>query len=174
MEGEHLAGVCGLYCGACTLYRALRDQNQERLEKLAKNMSERWGMSTDEMQCDGCLSGGKLMPYCQQCKISLCAEEKPGVTRCSDCPDFPCSLITNFNNDGVAHHGAVFENIRRQQKVGVEEWLQEEYERMRCQFCGVSLDWYAKVCHRCGTTEPLTIPSMVKKGGRIQPYYYRG
>ena len=162
MEGEHLAAVCGLYCGACSLYRARHDNNQERLEEILKNMSERWKVKPEEINCDGCLSGGQLMPYCRDCKIRLCAAEKSGVTHCADCPDFPCSLITNFNNDGVRHHGEVFRNIRRQQKVGVDEWLQEEYERWRCQFCGVSLDWYARTCHRCGTTQPFTIPSILK------------
>ena len=174
MEGEHLAAVCGLYCGACTLYRAWKDDNKEKLEEIRQRVYPNKEVAIEELRCDGCLSDGNLMPYCRECKIRLCAEEKPGVTRCSDCPDFSCSLITNFNNDGVAHHGAVLENVRRQQKVGVEEWLQEEYERIRCQFCGVSQDWYATVCHRCGTKQPFTIPSQAKKGDRIQPYYYRG
>ena len=34
MGKEHLAAVCGLYCGACVTYRARRDGNAERLEQL--------------------------------------------------------------------------------------------------------------------------------------------
>jgi len=162
MEGEHLGAVCGLYCGACSLYRARRDNNRERLEELVKTLTERWKVKPEDIDCDGCLSGGRLIPYCRDCKIRLCAADKPGVTRCSDCPDFPCSLITNFNNDGVRHHAEVLENIRRQQKTGVDEWLQDEYERWRCQFCGVSLDWYARSCHRCGTSQPFSTPSLLR------------
>ncbi len=169
MEGEHLAAVCGLYCGACSLYRARRDENPERLEELLKPLSERWQVPKDELNCDGCLAGGRLMPHCRDCKIKQCAAEKEAVTRCSGCPDFPCQIITAFNNDGVRHHAEVLDNIRRQQKVGVTEWLQEQFERWRCQFCGVSLDWYARSCYRCGTKNALTINTAT--GDRLQPYY---
>lgn len=174
MEGEHLAAVCGLYCGACTIYRARHDQDRQGLDKLFQDMSERLKVPPEEIVCDGCLSQGRLMPHCQECKIKQCAADKPGVERCSDCSEFPCSLITSFSDDGVPHHGAVLKNIRRQQELGVYEWLQEEYERVRCQYCGVSLDWYAQTCHRCGIAQPFTIPSMLGDGSRIQPYYYKG
>lgn len=169
MEGEHLAAVCGLYCGACSLYRARHDENPERLEELLKALSERWQVPRDELNCDGCLAGGRLTPYCRDCKIKKCAAEKEGVTRCAGCPDFPCQTITAFNNDGVRHHAEVLDNIRRQQKVGVTEWLEEQFERWRCQFCGVSLDWYARSCYRCGTKNALTIDTAT--GDRLQPYY---
>ena len=160
MEGEHLAAVCGLYCGACSLYRACRDDNQERLEEVRQLISSRAQVTPDDLQCDGCLAQGHLAPFCQQCEIRQCPGDKPGINRCSDCPDFPCSLVTEFNNDGVRHHAEVMENIRRQREIGVDEWLQEEYERWRCQFCGVSLEWYAKTCYRCGTPQPHRLPSL--------------
>ncbi len=174
MEGEHLGAVCGLYCGACTLYRAWENDDTEKVLEIYQRMYPNKEVAVEELRCDGCLSEGHLSPYCHQCKIRQCAAEKPGVTRCSDCLDFPCSLITKFSTDGVRHHAEVLKNIRRQQKVGVDEWLQEEYERMRCQLCGVSLDWYAQTCHRCGTAQPFTIPSMLRDGSRLLPYYYRG
>jgi len=161
MEGEHLAAVCGLYCGACPTYRFKRDDTPERYQELRKSLAERWGVPEEEIECDGCLSNGKLTPYCRDCKMRLCAQEKEGVTRCADCPEFPCQLITNFNNDGVPHHGEVMKNIQRQKQIGVYEWLEEEYERLRCQFCGVSLDWYARTCHRCGTSNPYQSPSVL-------------
>ena len=160
MEGDHLAAVCGLYCGACAIYRARRDDNRERLEEICQLMSSRQQVTLDDLYCDGCLAQGRLSPYCLECKIRLCAMDKPGITRCSDCPDFPCSLITDFNNDGVRHHAEVLENVRHQRDIGVDEWLQEEYERWRCSFCGVSLEWYAQTCYRCGTPQPYRLPSL--------------
>jgi len=160
MEGEHLAAVCGLYCGACSIYRAWRDDDQERVQAIYDLMSSRMKITLEDTHCDGCLGQGKLTPYCQQCDIRACAAEKPGVTRCSDCPDFPCSLINDFNNDGIRHHAEVLENIRHQREIGFDEWLQEEYERWRCVFCGVSLEWYAKKCYRCGTPQPHRLPSL--------------
>jgi hypothetical protein len=40
----------------------------------------------------------------------------------SDCPHFPCSLITEFYNDGIRHHGEVLEKIRDQREIGVDHW----------------------------------------------------
>ena len=160
MEGEHLGAVCGLYCGACPVYRVRRDimpeeQREKKLKKIHESMSARYQLTLDDVHCDGCLAeGGRLTPYCRQCQIRLCAAGREGVTRCSDCADFPCSLITDFNNDGVPHHAEVLDNLHRQRKVGVDEWLQEEYERWRCAFCGVSMDWYSRVCHRCRVPQP--------------------
>lgn len=174
MEGEHLGAVCGLYCGACTLYRARKDDNTEKVLEMYQQRYPNKEVAIEELRCEGCLSNGPLSPHCYQCEIRQCAAEKPGVTRCSDCPDFPCPLITRFSTDGVRHHAEVLKNIHRQQELGVYEWLQEEYERMRCQCCGVSLDWYAQSCHRCGTPQPFTLPSMLRDGSRLLPYYYRG
>ncbi len=160
MEGEELVAVCGLYCGACRLYRAWHDNLAERLEEMRQRMSSRGQVTLDDLHCDGCLAQGHLAPYCQECKIRLCAANKPGVTRCSDCPDFPCSLITDFNNDGMRHHAEVLQNVRHQREIGVDEWLQEQYERWRCAFCGISLDWYARSCFRCQTSQPYRLPSL--------------
>ena len=33
MEREELVAVCGLYCGACSLYRAWHDELKDRLRK---------------------------------------------------------------------------------------------------------------------------------------------
>lgn len=171
MEGEHLGAVCGLYCGACTLYRARHDADRTGLEPLFQELSQRYGVPPEEITCEGCLSDGPLSPHCHVCEVRRCAITKPDVTRCSDCPSFPCGLIIKFSRDGVPHHSEVLKNIRRQQKIGVSEWLQEEYERIRCQYCGVSLDWYAQNCHRCGTKNPSTIAGFLTDGTRLQPYY---
>jgi len=128
-------------------------------------MSERWQVKPEEINCDGCLGGGLLTPYCRDCKIRLCAAEKPGVTRCSDCPDFPCSLVTDFNNDGMRHHAEVLENLRRMQEIGLEAWLKKEEERWRCPQCQAPVDWYAQTCFKCGTEQPYRLPSLPRDHG---------
>ena len=162
MTEEHLAAVCGLYCGACSLYRASHDHNLPRLEEILQNMSSRRKTSRDDLYCAGCLSQGQLTSHCLNCAIRLCPSGKPGVARCADCPDFPCSRITDFNNDSVRHHAEVLDNIRRMQKIGVKEWLNEQEEKWRCSLCGVSVEWYAQHCFRCGTSQPRRLPSLPK------------
>jgi hypothetical protein len=167
VEGQ-LGAVCGLYCGACTIYRLTHDIDRKDKEVALKAMSERMKAPVEEIHCEGCLSDD-VMFFCRRCEMKKCATSKPGVIRCSDCVDFPCEIITKFNNDGVAHHGECLKNVRRQKKIGIEEWLEEEYERVRCQYCGVSLDWYARVCHRCGVPNPKAITTVM--GDSIQPHY---
>lgn len=160
MTNEHLAAVCGLYCGACGLYRARHDNNPEQLEEIIKTVSERWGIPAEEEDCDGCLSGGKLSPYCRTCPIMRCPSTTIGVKRCSDCPHFPCTMITSFNNDGVRHHAEVFANIKRQREIGVAAWLKEQEQRWQCQGCGTPMAWYTRVCYKCGKSQPYRLPSL--------------
>lgn len=171
MEGEHLAGACGLYCGACTVYRARHDVDRKNTGEILQNLAEQWNVPVEQVTCEGCLSEGPRSPFCAECEIRRCAITTKGVTRCSDCSQFPCGLIIKFSNDGVPHHSDVMKNIRRQQKIGAYEWCQEEYERIRCQFCGVSLDWYAQTCHRCGTKNATGITGFLKDGGSTYKYY---
>ena len=157
---KHLAAVCGLYCGACTLYRARRDENTKRLKEVLQQASERWQVPESEIECDGCLAGGRLTPYCKECGMRLCAENRPGVTRCSDCPDFPCKMNIDFNNDGLRHHAEVLANLRHLREIGPEQWLVEQEERWRCPECGIQIDWYARACYACGTTQPYRLPRL--------------
>ncbi|MFC1965698.1 DUF3795 domain-containing protein [Chloroflexota bacterium] len=161
MESEHLAAVCGLYCGACRIYRAWCDNNQDLLQEILKNMSSR-GMasSLDDLRCDGCLGGGQLTTFCRQCAIRLCPDDKPDVTRCSDCPDFPCSRISDFNNDGMRHHAEVLDSLRRLQEIGLEAWLKREEKQWRCPQCQAEVDWYARTCFQCGVEQPYRLPTL--------------
>ena len=160
MEGQGLAAVCGLYCGACRIYRAWQDNNQQLLEETQQNMSSRGATNLEDLRCDGCLGQGNLTPWCQQCEIRRCPDDKPGVTRCSDCPEFPCSRITAFNNDGMRHHAEVLDNLRRLQEIGVENWLRDEEERWRCPQCQAPVDWYSRSCFQCETPQLHRLPSL--------------
>ncbi len=171
MEGIHLGGVCGVYCGACTIYRARHDYDRKNVNEVLAPIARDLGIPVAEVTCEGCLSDGPHNPTIADCEIRNCAAERPGVTRCVDCSQFPCTKLEKFTNDGIGHHAGVIDNIRRQQKLGVYEWLQEEFERVRCQYCGCSQDWYAGNCHRCGTKNPQSIATMSLDGVRLQPYY---
>lgn len=160
MKDEGLAAVCGLYCGACRMYRAWRDNNQKLLEEIAESMTSRGVSNVDEIKCDGCRAGGRLTPFCQRCEIRVCPQQKTGVTTCADCPDFPCSRITGFNNDGMRHHAEVLENLRRMHEMGIEAWVKAEEERWRCPQCHAPVDWYARTCFKCGATQPYRLPSL--------------
>lgn len=149
---EHLVAVCGTYCGACFAYIAKNSEDEETKNRLKKEFSSgQMKLNMEKFGCDGCLSDGKTAAHCQACTMRKCAEKKQDVTRCSDCPDFPCSLITNFNNDGRLHHAELLGNLRQIRDIGVQKWVKNEEERWCCPQCHLPMSWYDSECARCGT-----------------------
>ncbi len=149
--GELLVAPCGLYCGACPMYLASQDNDGQKMKALMQQFSGgKMQMKEEDLICDGCIAKGRVASFCRRCAIRSCAEGKTNVTRCSDCPDFPCARITNFNNDGMQHHSEVLANLRQLQKMGIKEWTKNEEDRWRCPQCRTSLSWYDKACPKCG------------------------
>jgi len=148
---ERLVAVCGLNCGACPMYRATQSKDEEKrsalLEQFSSGPTE---LTTEDLQCDGCLGNNRMSSFCRSCDIRLCPADKPDVTRCSDCPDFPCSRITNFNNDGMLHHAEVLGNIRQIRELGIQEWAKYDAARWRCPQCIEPISWYDSKCSACG------------------------
>ena len=131
VNNENLVSPCGLYCGACPAIKPAS------------------GSKKPSMQCDGCLGGGRLAAHAERCEIKECAVVKSKTRRCSECPEFPCSIITDFNNDGVPHHGEVLENLRQLQTMGITEWTKHEIDRWSCSKCSTMLSWYDAECPSC-------------------------
>ena len=53
---QKLAAPCGLYCGACGIYFAHKTNNT----KLKERLTSVYGVTVDEMQCEGCLSDKQI------------------------------------------------------------------------------------------------------------------
>ena len=151
-ERLNLVPPCGLYCGACVTYIACERGDSERLVELAKRISKYRGQDVEvtELTCEGCLSSGAIALFCRECALRACAVKK-GLRYCAQCPDVPCQLIIDFNNDGMGHHSEVIDNIRRQRDIGINAWLKEQDERWHCPQCGCAVDWYARRCPECDT-----------------------
>ena len=156
---EHLAAVCGTYCGACPAYIAKHSDDVQIKIRLQKRNSSGQvkGQRTipdpgwmDGILCDGCLSGGQIAFHCRRCAIKLCAEGKQNVTRCSDCKELPCYRITNMINTGLLHRAEYLPNLEKIREMGVQEWIKYEEERWRCPRCGLPMSWYDAECAGCG------------------------
>jgi hypothetical protein len=148
---EKLVAPCGLYCGACPMFLATQENDEKKIDAIVQQFSGRGPkMAAADLQCDGCIGGGRVASFCRACAMRECAENTKKVTRCADCPDFPCSKITKFNNDGMLHHAEVLENCRKLKEAGIKEWTKREEERWRCPQCHANIAWYDKTCSRCG------------------------
>ena len=150
-DSRDFAAPCGLYCGACSIRSAVRKGDKQLLELIAEGVGRYLGhpVEVGELECNGCLSDVRAAP-CRDCEIRDCTISK-GITHCAQCEDFPCRLITDFNNDDFAHHSEVLDNIRRQREIGIDAWIEEQRERWRCPACGAESDWYTAHCANCGT-----------------------
>ncbi len=152
MNKENLIASCGLYCGACEMYRAVQDNNIEKCESMLKAFNSRGGnFMLDDIECDGCLCGGKLTPWCRECGMRNCAKHKDGEKICSpDCGDFPCEQLANFSQDNMTHHHEVVNNLCRLHKVGLKKHAGQEEKRWLCPECKTPLSWYDMKCPKCG------------------------
>jgi len=156
MKKENLIAACGLYCGACEMYRAVHDDNKEKQQALVQAFNARGGkFILSDLECDGCLGGGRLSPWCRQCNIKSCTKRRPGEAICSSrCLDFPCKNLTDFANMKLAHHNEIIDNLRRLEKVGIKKHAQHEEKRWLCPQCKTPLAWYDQTCRQCGAARP--------------------
>jgi hypothetical protein len=153
IQDKALMAPCGLYCGACGIYIATRDNN----EKFKSIMGNLYGTKPEETECRGCMQADpspKLYAYCKFCEIRSCVKSK-GHYSCHQCRDWPCPTIENFGlatgrrvmlraipswRDKVAEHG---------DEIGSVEWARAECERYHCAGCGSPLFRGAQRCRAC-------------------------
>ena len=148
---EKLVSPCGLYCGACPMYLATQENNEERMSSRFGAKANSKQPSLENMRCDGCLGGGPTPAHVPKCAIKLCAAEKTKTGRCSECAEFPCGRISDFNNDGVQHHSEVLANLRQLRTMGITDWTKFEENRWTCSKCQTKFAWYDAECMTCKT-----------------------
>jgi len=136
------AAVCGLYCGACTLFIATKE-DPARL----KALSERFQLPEETMKCNGCRSDNRG-PYCQTCKMVSCAAER-GIEFCSECDDYPCNELKQFQSERP-HRIELWDDLGRIKEIGYKAWLAEIKENYTCSKCQSLNSAYDIKCRKCG------------------------
>lgn len=146
MTDTKLAGVCGLYCGACSIYRMYKDRDTERLEQAAREV---FHCQPEEILCEGCRGPFDCL-WTPECQFKSCAREQ-GLAFCHECEGFPCDELAAFSSD---RRDIPVSNLRRLAEAGLEAWLAGQEARWRCPACGKPVDIYSKSCHACGKKLP--------------------
>ena len=149
MVDRNLVGRCGLYCGACGVYRAYKDEGEYR-DRLAKHFK----CPPEKVRCEGC---GALTPECwgYDCKLVQCLRSK-GLQFCYQCGEYEKGACEKF--DGLAksyleEDGVDLRtNLERIRKGKIEEWLCESEEKYKCPNCGKPLPVgrIKRECYHCG------------------------
>jgi hypothetical protein len=146
MNKRELVGRCGLYCGACVIYRAERDE-----QKWRKQLAERWDCPEEKIRCNGC---GALTPNCwgRECKFIKCLKEK-GYKFCCECPNYEsktCEIFEKFSKRYLEENGVdLRKNLAMITAGKVDEWLTTSEKLFTCTFCGKHTAIGATKCHHC-------------------------
>ena len=126
---QELAAPCGVYCGACTMYRAASEPD------LAEKLSKAMNRPVEEIACKGCraraASGESL-----GCDTLTCITGK-GLEFCYQCSDFPCSkFIPCVDRAAETPHNMKMYNLAVIEKRGVKALADEARDVWRMYFRG--------------------------------------
>jgi hypothetical protein len=153
ITNKELMAPCGLYCGACGVYIATRDNN----EKFRAVMGKLYGTTPEETHCVGCMQADpskKRYKYCNYCPIRNCVTSK-GYYSCHQCAQWSCDHINNFGYaTGVRVMNRTIPVWRSKvaeygDEKGSVEWARAECERYHCPGCGKPLFRGAQRCRAC-------------------------
>jgi len=132
---------CGIYCGACGIFIATREGTLDKLVEQTKIPGQYQG-------CTGCRSDRNNL-CCMNCSIKRCCLYK-GIRSCSECDEFPCSVLEAFDRDEYPHHSGVIESLQLLSGSGPEKWLDQQRKRWSCPHCQTAFHWYQDRCDSCG------------------------
>jgi hypothetical protein len=146
MIDKTLVGRCGLYCGACSIYRAERDDPEYR-----KRLALRFDCPAEKVRCNGC---GVLTIECwgYDCKFVKCLKGK-GYKFCYECPEYEagtCQMFEEFSKNYLEKDGVDLRKNLAMIKAGkIDEWLKESEKFYACKFCGKPTVAGARKCNHC-------------------------
>lgn len=148
MAETQLVGRCGLYCGACTVYRAYKDNGefQTRVAAFFK-------CSPEKVKCEGCQA---LTSECwgNGCEIVKCTTAR-GFSYCFECPQFHdvrCDKFEDLAKRYMKDNVDVRANLSRIKTGQVKGWLEDSKKRFKCPICAKPLPEGSTKCHHCGKT----------------------
>jgi hypothetical protein len=130
-----LIAPCGMNCGVCQSYLALKNDVKSR------------GVKTT--YCRGCLPRGK---GCTKNKSGDCEKLMTlSVRFCYECDDFPCGA--NQHWDAIyqeRYHTSPLANLKYIKANGMEKFLEQQREKWKCPQCGGVISCHNGVCYTCG------------------------
>lgn len=102
---------CGMDCDACPIFKAANDK------KFAEKLAAGWRNTghpkaeANWLTCQGC-HGDDSLVWGEDCAVRNCSLKEKKLDNCSFCPDFPCTLLIDFELDGADDHRVAVERLR--------------------------------------------------------------
>jgi hypothetical protein len=152
MDNLEFVTYCGLHCDLCSARSRIPQRARGLQQAMADEGWPYWGRDLPgfpgfwafleglqaEGGCPGCRAGGGD----PGCRIRVCARERR-VTLCNECSDFPCEHVEAL----AARYPALIADNGRMRAVGLDQWLEEQRERVRRGFI------YTDIRYRVERTE---------------------
>jgi len=139
-----LAAACGLYCGACGVYLATREDPQ-RLAGIAARL----GQSLEETRCEGCRADQRSK-HCRSCDLAACCQDR-GHAFCGECADYPCHAFATFQ-EALPHRRDIPQDMAAIVQEGAATWITHIPQRYTCPACSTLNGAYDLACRQCGNT----------------------
>lgn len=131
---EILIAPCGMNCGICSRYLALRNDIR----------SQGIGMA----YCSGCRSRARHCAYIWRDCVLLNSGQ---IQYCYECADFPCHRLRKLDNRYRTNFRmSMIENLRYIKENGAEKFLNREQEKWKCPECGGIVSCHNGICFNCG------------------------
>ncbi len=131
---EQLIAPCGMNCGLCVSYLAMKtDLNKRGFAK---------------KYCPGCRLRGKNCTFmAQQCELV----GKGLVRFCYECDTFPCRRLKDLDKRyRTKYHMSMIENLEFIKEHGTDEFLEKEEAKWSCPECGGTICCHNGLCLKCG------------------------
>lgn len=129
-----LVAPCGMNCGICKSYLAY-----------SRGVHEKKGHVS---HCQGCIARNKNCTFIKK----GCDKIRKGQIRfCFQCPDMPCKRLTHLDEHYRARYSmSMVENQKMIKEKGIEEFLESQADKYRCQSCGDVVSVHDGKCYVCG------------------------
>lgn len=131
---EELIAPCGMNCGICSRYLALRNDVRSKGIRMA--------------YCTGCRARNRKCALIKKrCSLLLSGQ----IRYCYECKDFPCQNLRKLDTRYRAlFRMSMIENLQYIKETGIKQFLDREKERWKCPACGEIICCHNGICFNCG------------------------
>jgi len=131
---EELIAPCGMNCGICSAYLALKNDIK----------SKGIGMP----YCIGCRPRNKQCAFLKK-RCSLLLENH--VQYCYECRDYPCENLNRIDKRySTLYRMSMIENLKYIWDYGVGQFLENQEATWKCPKCGEVICCHNGICFNCG------------------------
>lgn len=140
---EELIAPCGMNCAICSRYLSyVNDLNRS--------------------QCIGCRPQNKSCEYLFEKCSGINHSSTGEAVFCFECDQYPCKQINRMDDRYRENYCmSVKDNLESIKKIGIDEFIQEQYKKYRCLKCGGLISIHNRKCFKC---DPIT--RLIEKRGR--------